>query len=697
MKEFYKKYLYNYTFLCVATSIILNFVIEACSRRSIASALKYFVNSPVVFLYNSLIILVTFSILLLIRRKIFAYSIISTIWLAGGITNGIVLSNRVTPFTATELKLLSSVFDVMTKYLTKFQIVLICVCIGLVGLGLIAAFIFAPKYKGEIKYKKNLAILTICIASFVGTTKFAISSNIVADYFGNIAFAYLDYGFPYCFSNTLLNTGISKPANYSEDAIKEIFSLNSDELSLGEITELANNGEGVQASDDNSPNIIFLQLESFFDPKYFEGLEFSEDPIPYFTELKEEYSSGFLSVPSVGAGTANTEFEVISGMNLEFFGPGEYPYKTILKKTTAESINYDLKDLGYSTHAIHNNKGTFYTRQNVFKMLGFDTFTSIEYMNVEETTPLGWAKDKYLTESILDAINSTENQDFIYTISVQGHGDYPDTPVEGHSNITISGIEDEGRLNSFEYFVNEINEMDDFIKELTEALSNIDEKTVLVMYGDHLPSLEIKDEELENGDIYQTEYVIWSNYNMPKEDADIEAYQLTSHVLKKLGINHGTLINYHQNYSNSENYLEDLRMLQYDMLYGERYVYEGENPYEPTNLQMGVKEIEITDVYEEDGNLIIKGNNFTGYSRVKIDKSTKDTVYIDRNTLMIENYTLNEDASIAIQQVTVTSHVLSTSERYEYTHPSNESGEEVEEHKVEEEDLEIENSREIEA
>lgn len=75
-----------------------------------------------------------------------------------------------------------------------------------------------------------------------------------------------------------------------------------------------------------------LQLESFFDPTYMKDLEFSSDPVPNFRKLKEQFSSGFLSVPSIGAGTANTEFETISGMNLEYFGPGEYPYKTILRK-----------------------------------------------------------------------------------------------------------------------------------------------------------------------------------------------------------------------------------------------------------------------------------------------------------------------------------------------------------------------------
>ena len=120
--------------------------------------------------------------------------------------------------------------------------------------------------------------------------------------------------------------------------------------------------------------------------------------------------------------------------------------------------------------------------------------------------------------------------------------------------IQPSGLDDPARLTSFEYFVNEIHEMDQFIGELINALSMIPEDTVLVMYGDHLPTLDITDEELSNGDIFQTEYVIWNNFNLPKEDADIEAYQLGAHVLNQLDIHTGTLVNYHQQFQDSEDY-----------------------------------------------------------------------------------------------------------------------------------------------
>lgn len=680
MKKFYEKYLHNYVFLCLISSLLINLLIECCSRRSLIQGLEYLIDSPLVFLYNSSIILLTFSILILVKRRIFFYSLITTIWTIFGVVNGVVLSKRVTPFTAIELKLLDSVLDIVDKYLTNWQIALILVGLIAVGIALILAFIFAPKVKGKLNYKKNITLFVASIIGFFAITNVAIKADIVTTYFGNIADAYLDYGFPYCFSNTLVNTGISKPDNYSEETVKNIFKQKSDNVSV-----LANNKTATATVTDNSnskgqadintsttngkrPNIIFLQLESFFDPTHIKGISFSEDPVPYYRYLKEHYSSGFLTVPVVGAGTVNTEFEVMTGMNLKYFGPGEYPYKTILKKKTCESAPYDLAKIGYTSHAIHNNKGTFYTRQNVFKNLGFDSFTSIEYMNnAQEKTPLGWAKDACLTDNILDALKSTKTPDYLYTISVEAHGEYPDDKREDHNVIKVSGLKDETKINSYEYYASEIKQVDNFLKELTDALSKFNEDTILVMYGDHLPSLGIENEDLDNGNIFQTEYIIWSNFDMPKEDKDLEAYQLTADVLGREGISAGTLFKYHQLYSNTDNYEENLKLLQYDMLYGKQYIYDGVNPFEKrTDMKMGVKDITISSVYEENGNVYVKGNNFTDSSVVSINGTKQTTKYIDTNTLEIENYDLSDEDKIVVSQMTITDFSLGKTEEFIY-------------------------------
>ena len=154
------------------------------------------------------------------------------------------------------------------------------------------------------------------------------------------------------------------------------------------------------------------------------------------------------------------EFEVLTGMNLRYFGPGEYPYKTIAKYQPMESVATALKEFGYGAHALHNNGGNFYSRADVFKMMGFDSYTSKEFMNILQYTENGWAKDDILTEHIMNALNSTEHQDFVFGISVEGHGDYPEEKVLENPEIEVLGIDEEGKKNSWEYFVNHLYETD---------------------------------------------------------------------------------------------------------------------------------------------------------------------------------------------------------------------------------------------
>jgi phosphoglycerol transferase MdoB-like AlkP superfamily enzyme len=488
-----------------------------------------------------------------------------------------------------------------------------------------------------------------------GSTDLAINQGWVSTYFGNLNYAYRDYGFPYCFVNTWLNTGISKPKNYNSDAVLGIFTKD-------ELKQLSTEPP-VQTNGQRKPNIIMLQLESFFDPTLMENLHFSEDPVPNFRKLKQEFSSGFLTVPAIGAGTANTEFEVISGMRVRFFGPGEYPYKSILTDETCESIAYDLKRLGYGTHAIHNHRGAFYGRNKVFPNLGFDTFTSLEYMNNVAKTPKNWAKDSVLTDEILAALNSTKNEDLVYTISVQGHGQYPTSQIIDNPEVTMSGITVESDAYAFEYYLQQIHEMDQFIGQLTDALKKFDEPTVLVMYGDHLPSLNIQESDLVNKNVYQTQYVVWNNFGLKKEDKDLYSYQLAAEVLNRVGIHEGVMTKYHQDHKTDPNYLTNLKMLQYDMLYGKEYIFGETNPFNPIKMKMGVKKIQVDQVVKVGKKYYIKGQNFTPFSKISLDGKVLDTIFLGPTVLGLLEEVKPEDVSkMKVSQVEKNNEILSTTE-----------------------------------
>ena len=680
---------------CLAPALLIHLCIEGLSRESLIRPLFYPFQSPLVFLYNTLLICTTLSVSFFFKKRKFVRFFILALWLTVGITDFVLLQFRTTPFTAVDLLLLDSAFSIMGHYLTPVQIVLVVLAILLaVGIGIYLFMHTKKETTGTSRIYAGLVFGLFLLAS-ICSTKLFVSCGILERNFGNLAQSFHTNGLPYCFFSSVFGTGISKPVSYSEDEIDRIMSsitnspapmptppsedipptVTTPSAAESDPTATATpEPEYTTPADTEHPNFIFLQLESFFDPTYIKEAVFSSDPVPNFRNLKENYSSGFLTVPSIGAGTANTEFELLTGINLDFFGPGEYPYKTVLKDTPCESIAYNLSSLGLTAHALHNNDGTFYERHEVFSQLGFDTFTPIEYMGTYYTTPLGWAKDDILLPNILNALNSTEGQDFIYTISVQGHGSYPDKETIADPEITVEALPAELKDNYYEilYFVNQLHEMDHFLYCLTEALKEYEEEVVLVLYGDHLPTFPFTDDLLENNNIFQTEYVIWTN--RPSGDPvkkDLEAYALSAHVLDCYDIHEGLFTRFHQTQADSDTYLEDMKMLAYDVLYGSYESYDGVLPFEPTQLQFGIVPISIRTVLfqsrEDYCCLFINGENFTPYSIAYINDEPCTTTYINPQRISVTGFEPSEELTVRVAQVGKDSYPLSFTKPFTLT------------------------------
>lgn len=623
-------------------AMVLVLVIEIISRHSLVSALGFVFLSPHVFLYNAVIISLTFTPCFLFSKRYFFITFIGAVWFGLGVANGIVLSNRITPLGMVDILLLSSVSDIIEVYLKTWHLILI----GLAFLAAIAllVYIWIKCMKYKVNYLKTIVAVVLMALVTYGTTALCIATNAVATELPNLAQAYKDYGFTYCFSASVVDRGIAKPSKYSQESIDKI---------MAKLPE--------ESAPESFPNIIFLQLESFFDVKYINGAKLSQDATPIFRSLKEKYPSGFLTVPSISAGTANTEFECLTGMSIHDFGTGEYPYKTVLQDTTSESINTYLHNYGFTCHAIHNNVGNFYDRNTVFSNLGFDTFVSIDYMDKVDRNPLGWARDSMLTEEILLCLDSSEGNDFIYTISVQAHGKYPTTPVYDDNVIDVSEYINNQEIDGFEYYVNQLYQVDTFIGELLNELSARDEKTIVVLYGDHLPGFEFKQTDLTNENLFQTEYVIWSNYDagISTERVDLYAYQLYSYLFERLGGSGGIISRIHQ----ADLPHEDLVMIEYDMLYGENYALG--TPYKATKIKMGIKEITIDGMDVDNEVFYVTGENFTEYSCILIDGKRTNTKFIDSNTLSTKDLPRDGDP-ITVGQMSSKKEILSETNTIKY-------------------------------
>lgn len=637
-------------------SVLLILVIEVLARHSLTDGIRFVWDHPFLTLLSAAILTAFYALALLVPKRNFVWLCITVVIVGLAVTNSILLCFRITPLAATDIALLTSVFEIMGIYLTVWQIILLVLLVLVVIAGLI--------YLG-IRMKKQvyhpllavcnavISILAVVLMIHIGDARGWLQTE-----FANLPDAYADNGFVYCFTRSLFDRGISKPDTYDEDTVDNIL----EDMKKQKINEV-----------EEKPNIIFIQLESFMDLKRMQGVTYSEEPTPVYSSLRKTCPGGFLKVPSVGAGTANTEFEILTGMTLDYFGAGEYPYKTVLQDETCESMAYNLRELGYRTGVLHNNTGSFYSRNKVFANLGFDYFVSSEYMENLSYNPIGWAKDKVLTGQIQHILKATSEPDLIYTITVQDHGKYPTELLE-NPHIKVSGFapEDEERQNAFTYYVNQCHETDAFLGSLIATLNAFEEPVVLVLYGDHLPNLDITEEELASGNLFQTEYVIWSNkkmledYELSKKNENLYAYQLSAHVLKLFGMNNGLLTKFHQMYHNYDNYKSNLKILQYDMLYGKKEVYDGLSPYEPTDLQMGFDPIRITDVSSVGGSVYVMGKNFTESSFVFIDGKKQDTVFLNENTLMVSDKELEGGEEVYVAQLTEVSAQLSSTEVFIY-------------------------------
>ncbi len=640
-----RKVFYQSVLRLLALALTLNFAIEWLSRHKFVSAFLFAVTRPHAFLYNSLLIACTLGVALLCRRRVFAVVLASTVWLILGLINCIMHIVRITPLGFYDFVIWIKNTTISNAYVTIGQFVLIGLGVALVITAMVLVFRRAPKWQPQ--RKRGLAfVLLLWALTACCTVPYAMFYRDFAD----PAKAYRSYGFPYSLLRSCVDRGISKPENYGRDAISGI---------------LPEAAPTHAPAGQWKPNFIFLQLESFLAPDNILSVTLSENPVPTFTKLRDTCSGGYLNVPMIGGGTANVEFEVVTGMRLSDFGTGEYPYSTVMKEAVCESVAYDLKEMGYRAHAIHSNTATFYQRQEVFPRLGFDTFTSLEYMSDYTVNSLGWCRDTCLMEPIFEALRDDAGPDMLFVMSVQGHGMYSTDEPETPYAITSTGLEENPSLkNAFEYYVSQLRETDDFLRELTDALTVYPEPVVLVVYGDHLPALDIPEEQLKSGSLLTTEYVIWTNDgSLDKQDADLASYQLTAYTLGRCGIGNGTLMRFHQQRRNDENYLSDLHDLEYDMLYGDQYLYNGQSPYQPTEMRMGVREIAVNEARYTGKALIVRGERFTPSSVVCIDEDELDTVFVDDTTLValpgLLDTIVEKQVTVSVAQVATDGTVLS--------------------------------------
>ncbi|GAB6419379.1 LTA synthase family protein [Bacillus cereus] len=409
---------------------------------------------------------------------------------------------------------------------------------------------------------------------------------------------YASNGFVLGFISNLDTTVMEKPKNYSKENMLQI---------ANDIKKQYSGNIGSQKKKEK-PNIIFVMSESFWDPTKVTNLSFSEDPVPNLHHYIENFPGGQTISPTFGGNTANVEFEALTSYSMSLLKPGSIPYQQVItNKKEIPSIPTALKKEGYYTSAIHSFGRTFFKRDDVYKVLGFDKFNAEDTMeNVDIDGD--YISDLAMSKEIIAELEKQKQPTFIHAVTMQNH--FPFTEGRfGENLIEISGLENEDSKGELETYTEGLRRSDEALQYLIEQLDNFDRPTLLVFFGDHLPSLGTnKSFYKENGYITnektpnerlamaQTPLLMYANFDMPNDNLGLVSpihfsnlifdyaglnkslfYQFLSELYKEISVlrdelkvdKNGEVIN--DLTKKQKEMLEQYKMLQYDLLVGNQY------------------------------------------------------------------------------------------------------------------------------
>lgn len=633
--------------------LVLVFATEFLLRCSFEDVITLIKEKPGVVLANYLLILMLTSIFFLVKRKYMVYFISFMVILGVAITTFFLMKVRGIPLTFSDLYSIGEAMEIADKYINKTMIIIAVICLAF----LIAVAVFLYKLDCDTKRFKliNFVLIFIVSIGFFSTVRSQQSKNIMQFKRWDIPASYKCNGLTYSTVESCVKYIRKKPNDYSQAKIQEI----KDKVDKAEASDN-------RTLNNKKPNILFVQLEAFMDPTEVKGIKYSEDPIPNFRKLTQTFTHGMASAPTTGGGTVRTEFEVMTGNNIDYLTPGEIPYNTILKSKYYNSVATTLKSEGYKAHAVHNFQGNFYGRNNAYAKLGFDDFTSKEYMSNYELNEREWVKDVILTKYIEKALDSTKDSDLVYTVSVQGHSSYPTDAENYDFPIKVSGTLDQKVLNQMYYYVNQIKGTDDFIGELVDMVNKRDEDTIILFYSDHMPKLKIFEDDDFYLDKYKAPFAFYANFDIEKYDIDeIESYELSSLMFKEAGLKYGPMERFNTYMKDDPEFSKMQDLIEYDVLFGKSYYINDDEKAKKNTLKMGVEDIVINNIETKGNKMIIHGANFTTNSRVYLNDKQVDKKFIDENTLEVDK--IDNLDTISIKQIGRNSVVLSSTQDFKYS------------------------------
>lgn len=289
---------------------------------------------------------------------------------------------------------------------------------------------------------------------------------------------HFEHGFTGGFMVNALSMQVLKPNGYSEDKINSIMSAYT---------------EKAAAEEFNSPDVIVILSESFWDPKLIPGTKFSQNPVKNFEAISKRKNarSGKMYVTAIGGGTVRTEFDVLTGLSVEQLPAGAVPWQYVNYNIPSYPSYY--KEMGYRTVFLHTYMPSFYFRKNTYPNLEFDEMYFDEELYAMEEVPFAMRGNYISDDSFVGYVKHLMDKEgekpcFLFGISMENHQPYENKYEELKVDVENPSLSEEA-INSLRNYTTGVYYADSALKELVDYIDKREKDTLLVYFGDHLPTL----------------------------------------------------------------------------------------------------------------------------------------------------------------------------------------------------------------
>jgi len=382
-----------------------------------------------------------------------------------------------------------------------------------------------------------------------------------------------------------------------------------------------------KSTTGNKPDVIIFFIEAFTDPLQ-SGLKTTQDPIPHFRHLSTMHASGHTLAPVIGGRSANSEFELLSGMSMRFLNRFSIPYIDHLNRPI-DGLPQMFRRLGYQTHAIHVASLAFFNYLTAYPNLGFEFISTIRnHPDSQLDVARRFPDEDSLVNRIIATTEQHNGPHFIFAFPNSTHG-FWDYPQYLESDLDVIDPNFGHARDAVKTYINALQKADLAIHKLITHYAQVDRETIVLILGDHYPNIipylsnNLKHQKNLNGPLqvpddlndldfykymrthhpevfhvalHKVPYVMWTNFSNDAEQLDVSMNLLHQRILQAVPaqrspfqqLNH-QLFNQMPEFSIVVNHaglfqmnvpdqlrelVDDFQLFQYDMLHGDNHYAE---------------------------------------------------------------------------------------------------------------------------